>query len=612
MRRVDSYRASSPTKLALALILWCVLSMFASATRVFGQTQGNSAGSRSGAAPAGAPLAGAPSSAQDPAKTGNSTQEVGPTVRVRVNLVQVRVVVRDQHDRTVNDLKREDFLLYDQGKLQTISNFGAETASSRKESVAAATMATDQTETKVAVQDTEPKIGMPERFVALVYDDVHMTLAEAALIRGAAEKFLETMTPRDRVGVYSTSAQVQQDFTSDKDKLKKAMSGILPKTAANAGLADCPNVTYYMADLIQNKNDRQALQIAEKDALQCMHEPDPRRVEGIVRTMARQKLAAGNADNQMTYRHLEDVLAKLAGRPGDRVLIMVSPGFLITGHYVDETGIIDRANQANIVIDTLDARGQYTPETGEDLSRPTGSSIQTMGYDTSYRMAALSQSTDVLHDFASATGGIYFGNSNDLAGGIKLLGEAPETSYILAFSPQDQKPDGNFHSLKVALANDKNHYSIQARNGYYAQKTIKGAEERANQEIEEASLSQKEIGDLPLQLKLEYNKTSQGTTLNVATNIGMSDVHFKTVDGKKVDSLTLATVIFDENGAYVTGEKKAIDLNLSPENYEQVRKFGLPISLSFPARSGRYLVRQVVRDSEGEQMAARTGSIEIP
>src|SRR5579863_9833439 len=277
----DPYR-NSHKKLTLALVVCVALATFSSVMHVFGQTQ-----------------------------------EGAPTVRVRVNLVQVRVVVRDQHDRTVSGLKREDFLLYDQSKLQTISNFGVETTSSRRENAATVAKTKDQAETKVAVRGAEAEISMPERFVALVYDDVHMTLAEAGLIRGAAEKFLETMTPRDRVGVYTTSAQVLQDFTSDKDKLKKAMSGILPKTAINTGLADCPNVTYYMADLIQNKNDRQALEIAEKDAFQCMHNPDPRRVEGIVRTLARQKLAAGNADNQMTYRHLEDVLDRLAGRPGE-------------------------------------------------------------------------------------------------------------------------------------------------------------------------------------------------------------------------------------------------------------------------------------------------------
>ena len=602
-QRFDSY-GGSPKKVGHILVICLVMCVCAGAMYVLGQTTQNAGNSHIS-------QAGSPQSNQELKNPSVPSQEVGPIVKVRVNLVQVRVVVRDGHDQTVKGLKREDFLLYDQGKLQAISNFAVETRG-QKESAASMATTKDRAEPNAPGKNTVPKIAMPERFVALVYDDVHMTLADATAIRGAAEKFLETITPSDRVGVFSTSAQVQQDFTSDRESLKKAVGGILPKTATNAGLADCPNVTYYMADLIQNKNDGQALQVAVKDAQQCMHSPDGKRVEVAVRTMVRQKLTAGNTENEMTYRHLEDVLQKLAGRPGDRVMVMLSPGFLVSSQYSNETGLVDRANQANIVINTVDARGLFTPETGADISRPTGSSIQTMGYDTSYRLAALSQSTAVLRDFASGTGGTYFGNSNDLTGGMKLLAEAPETSYILAFSPQDRKPDGRFHSLKVALANDHNHHSIQARNGYYAEKTIKSPEERGNQEIEEASLSQEEIADMPLRLDLQCSRTAQGNALSVASNIGMSGVHFRTVGGKRLDNLTIATILFDENGKYVTGEKKTVELKLSPENYETVQRFGLTLSSSFEVKPGRYLVREVVRDSEGEQMAAQNGSIEVP
>jgi len=593
-------------------VLWLALAISASAAPLPAQIPDPLPGSPSRPASTYPAQSDVPPSAQDPKKADISTQEVGPTVKVRVNLVQVRVVVRDQHDRAVNDLKREDFLLYDQGKLQAISSFGIEAKNGREQSAADAAKTQGESGTKVVEEGEKAKLAMPERFVALVYDDVHMTMADAVSIRGAATKFLETIAATDRVGIYTTSAQLQQDFTSDQAALKKAVGGISPKTPINAGIADCPNITYYMADLIQNKNDRQALEIAIKDAQQCVHKANDVRVEQTVKTVVRQKLISGNSENEMTYRHLEDVLNKLAGRPGDRVMILMSPGFLVASQLTNETGLIDRANQANIVINTLDGRGLFTPETGADISRATGASIQTMGYDTSYRLAALSQATAVLRDFASGTGGMYFGNSNDLTGGMKLLGEVPETSYILSFSPMDQKPDGRFHSIKVSLANDSHHYSIQARNGYYAEKKPRGAEERANEEIEEASLSQKEIEDLPLRLSIQYSRTNHGITLSVASNIGMSDLHFKTVDGKKLDSLTLATVIFEENGGYVTGEKKTIDLNLSPENYEQIRKFGLAVSSNFEAKPGRYLVRQVVRDSEGEQMAARNGSIEIP
>jgi hypothetical protein len=44
-----------------------------------------------------------------------------------VNLVQVRVVVRDSQGNVVTNLKKEDFQLQDNRKPQTISTFSVET-----------------------------------------------------------------------------------------------------------------------------------------------------------------------------------------------------------------------------------------------------------------------------------------------------------------------------------------------------------------------------------------------------------------------------------------------------------------------------------------------------
>ena len=54
-------------------------------------------------------------------------KDTDTTFKLRVNLVQVKVVVRDAKGELVRDLKREDFQLYDQGKLQAITTFGVET-----------------------------------------------------------------------------------------------------------------------------------------------------------------------------------------------------------------------------------------------------------------------------------------------------------------------------------------------------------------------------------------------------------------------------------------------------------------------------------------------------
>src|SRR6202171_2557586 len=61
-----------------------------------------------------------------------STRDTPPTFRVRVNLVLVRVVVRDNAGKVVTNLKKEDFLLSDNRKPQVISSFNVETPASHK------------------------------------------------------------------------------------------------------------------------------------------------------------------------------------------------------------------------------------------------------------------------------------------------------------------------------------------------------------------------------------------------------------------------------------------------------------------------------------------------
>jgi VWFA-related protein len=553
-----------------------------------------------------------PSPVPDSSKTSQDTREVtmkdvGATFKVSVNLVQVHVIVRDKHDRTVEGLKREDFQLYDLGKLQTINSFSVEDSGTRKAKIEAAA----KTQVDAGETPSERPISLPERFVAIVYDDVHLTVADAVVVRNAAGQFLDSLTPNDRVGIYTTSGQVRLEFTSDVASLRKALLGILPKGVTNFGTADCPDVSYYMADLIENKGDTQALDLVRRSVEQCSHQASPAQAEAVAHGAIRRKLAEGDAENQFTYRNLEGIIGRLAGMPGERVMLMASPGFQLASLYTDETGIIDRANQANIVINTLDARRLFTVDSGSDISRASGNAIQMAGYDTSYRISAQSQASNVLRDFASGTGGTYFGNSNDLAGGMKLLGVVPETSYVLYYSPENQKMDGRYHSIKVSLTN-KQDYSVQARNGYYATKKAKNPEESAYQEIVEAALSQQEIGDMPLELHTQYFKTEQAAMLSVVSHLSVNGVHFRKVEGRSVDELTVATVVFDENGNYVTGGEKIVMLKLLDPTYDRMSRQGLTIKSSFEVKPGRYLVRQVVREAEGAQMAARNGVVEIP
>jgi VWFA-related protein len=537
-------------------------------------------------------------------------QDSGTTFKLRVNLVQVHVVVRDQKGNPVDNLHKEDFLLYDQGKLQSISTFAVETRETRRAKAEAAA----KTQVEEGDQAKQPAVIMPDRFVAMVFDDTHFEVSDISNVRVQVSKFLDTLAPTDRVAIYSTSGQLTHDFTSDKEDLKKTLLGLFPRPRFTHNSQDCPSVSHYEADQVINKDNSQVFSVVLQETLQCAFNGDPTKV-GFANSMAQSAieiaLTQGDSENQFVYSFMQDVLRHLVAMPGERVMVFVSPGFLQSTQQLDLSNIVDLANHSGVVINTIDGRGLYTPDLG-DISQPSSDTLLTGGYKGSYRLNAQLEQEYVLRDFAYGTGGTFFHNSNDLAAGFQRVGAAPEAAYILGFSPLSEKIDGQFHTIKVALTG-KRKLVIQARSGYFAPKKFKDPAEQAHEEIQEAVFSRDEILDLPLQLQTQYFKSDDTSVhLSVVSRLQITGVHFRKSDGRNFDNLTLATVIFDDNGNFVTGGEKIVTMKLLDSTYERLSRTGLVVKSSFDVKPGRYMIRQVVRDSEGAQMAARNGAIEIP
>src|SRR5258707_611713 len=301
------------------------------------------------------------------------------------------------------------------------------------------------------------------------------------------------------------------------------------------------------------------------------------------------------------------------GMPGARVMVFVAAGFVSTMMVTsDSSSLIDRANHANIVINTIDARGLYTPDVTGDISDPPHDSMRTAGIKSSYRVQAQLAQSDILGQLADGTGGTFFHNRNDIDEGLREATAAPAMSYLLGFSPQNLKVNGAYHTLKVTLAG-KQKLNVQARHGYYAPRTIKDPAEAAKEEIQEALFSQDEIRDLPVELQTQFFKKDQSQArLAVLTHVDVKGIRFRKADGRNRDDLTVATAIFDENGNFVTGGEKIVEMKLLDTTFERLSHSGFTLKSSFDVKPGTYLVRMVVRDAEGAQMAARNGAVSIP
>lgn len=547
-----------------------------------------------------------PPTSQDAQKpvSQTQTQEIAShdspaTFKVRVNLVFVRLVVRDSSGKVISNLKKEDFQLADNRKLQIISTFAAETPGSH-----VATVKMDKDSGPAPTEGTPVKpTELPQRFITLFFDDLHLNTQDALLSRQAATKLLAATKTGDRLSIYTSSGQVQQDFTSERDKLEETLQRILPRPLSGRSSSDCPPMTYYQAYRIIEVNDPTALQVASMDAAACMGTSQG--AAQMAQMAAQREYSAGDSETQFSFRHLDGLIARMRSLPGQRIIIMMSPGFFVTPSLHESGDIIDRATRANIVINSIDARGLYVSSVF-DVSNGSMNPLRVQFVTTEE-----SVQSDVLAELADGTGGTFFHNRNDIDQGLLQAAQEPEVSYVLGFTPQNLKLDGKYHHLKVTLTG-KQKWNLQARRGYFAPRGNTDAETLAREEIRQAVYSQEELQDLPLDCQTQFFKNAGGVRLAVVAHVTTKGLKFMRDGDRSKNNLTVATAIFDENGNLVTGLEKIIEMRLRDATLERLNRSGVSVKSTFDVQPGTFLVRVVVRDSEGAQMAAVNRGVVIP
>jgi hypothetical protein len=232
-----------------------------------------------------------------------------------------------------------------------------------------------------------------------------------------------------------------------------------------------------------------------------------------------------------------------------------------------------------------------------------------------YEHDAAVAGADVLEEMANGTGGAFYQNDNDFDAGLKLLATPPDAVYHLGFSPQNLKMDGSFHGLKVVLkaASKIRGADLNARKGYYAPKHSESEAENARREIEEAVFSREETQEIPARLRTQFFKPTATTAkLSVLAHVDIRGLKFRQADGRNHDNLTVLSALFDRNGNYVKGTTKAIEFHLKDETLQNRLGPGIDVRTVFDVQPGAYLVRLVIRDSEGSLMSAVNGAVDIP
>ena len=564
--------------------------------------------------PAAAPSRQQPNAASAPAPPPPAPQNSTP-LRSNVTLVPVRIVVRDNTGAAIANLTRDDFEILEDGKPQSIVHFSVSTSAG--DSTPPRAPANVSAPSGIPAGNMPPPFELPSRYIAIVFDDAHLENSDLVRARVAADKFLDApIPPSTRIALFTTSGLDHVDFTQDAAALRKAIGALIPHpqdVSSDNALGQCPPMDYYEADLIINRNDRSAKDLAQADALVCTADQSAQAAYSQMMSTAHQLLAAGEANAQGSLHRLDAIIDRIAKLPGQRNILLVSPGFLAPMAQTQIDELTDRASRAGIFIHTLDARGLFAttplPESNNP-SAPGYTNPRSAGMASTYRREGAIAQDDVMRSLADGTGGFAFLNNNDLDAGFDRTVGHPEVSYLIAFVPLGLKHDGKFHTLKVRLTS-KHDYTIEARRGFFAPKSDQTADDVATEEIQDAAYSREELTGLPVDLDLRYTFDASGNAKLLATaHVDATSAQFDTRDGQRTYNFTVVTALFDGNGNYLEGNQKAIGLRVKDPSPEKLAQ-GISVRSAFDVKQGPYFVRLVVRDALGGTLSAKTATINV-
>ena len=528
------------------------------------------------------------------------------TFKAAVQLVTIPVVVRDAQGRAVAHLTKDDFQVFDNNKPQVITKFSVE------HSDGAEGRTTPGAGRGPGSSPSRPAASVPERYIAYIFDDLHLGAADAMRVRDAASKRLAaTLRPAERAAIYTTSGmQPPVDFTADQDLLQAGLAKLMPRHRNGDSYGECPEISLYQADRIVNKMDKWALDAAVSDAKQCNPGASQDTLIQIATMAARRVLNAGDEDARLGLTALQDAIRSLEVRAGQRSIILVSPGFLKPGAQLQANELMQYAIQSKVTINALDARGLWT-DPSLDASKGHANP-DSMIERNSLAQSSASAEANVMAELAAGTGGRFFENSNDLESGFQQLAAAPEFVYVLGFAPQNLKLDGKYHPLKVKLAAPKG-LNVQARLGYFAPKRLNDAVEQAKEEIRNAVFSREELSELPVELLARAFKQPAGKSqIIVWARVSLKDLKLRLADGRSSNEVRLLAAVFDANGKMVAGQEQVLDLKMTDATLAMVRENGITLRSDFIVKPGPYLVRTVLRDAEGQQITAQNSSIDAP
>jgi VWFA-related protein len=347
-------------------------------------------------------------SAQD--KTGEDE-----IIEIETQFVEVPIVVTDKSGKPILNLKQDNFVIYEDGKKQEVTDFLTTAAPFE---------------------------------VALLLDTSGSTRSDLALIQRAAENFIASLRPGDRVAIISFKSVVENnrsfaepevltDLTDDRAKLKDALAKV-----------NTSNGTPYYDALLQITED-------------VFKDKSKREFQG-----RRALVALTDGVDSVSITDFAEVGEKFSESGIVSYFIQVN-----TRDFFEENLLGDC--QGAMRFSGAQIRRYYKIFYGKQGGERVSDFCQLGDFerlDISRRLYGLADIE--MNSMAKNSGGKVFpaADLSEARSAFKKVADEIGTKYSLGYYPSNEKRDGTYRKIKVELKGVPAGATVQAREGYTAPK----------------------------------------------------------------------------------------------------------------------------------------------
>ncbi|HMF08556.1 MAG TPA: VWA domain-containing protein, partial [Thermoanaerobaculia bacterium] len=540
-------------------------------------------------------------------------EQADTTVReeARVTVVEVPVNVVDSKGRPVENLKAEDFQVFDDGKKQEITGFEI----------------IDQRQPLPEPAADEPPVNpAARRHFVLVFDLTFSSPHGISNAKKAARDFVVTrMKELDEAAIVTYQVErgmrLLMSFTSDRTQLAAAVDSIgFPLLASRA--ADPLGFVLVRPSFSNDSGFFNVNYLGPRGA-----------GNDAVMDEALENMQVLNSRNlRQTYRtnvlRFIDAFGKMARAldavQGRKHILFLSEGFdsreLSGSEFAgaQQSDWIIHGESWKFDSDSRWGNSQLRRSMDKDLALFNRSdciihSIDIAGLratsDITGGADQVINGEDSLFYVAEETGGQFLHNSNDLGDSFEKLLDRTGLIYVLAFQPVRVPENGKFHELKVTVKNKS--WNVSARSGYYepkSEKTLSPIERKLA--LSSAIASALPRTDVPSWVLAAPVPAEQGPArVSVVVEVPGDRLLNGHTDSKMDVDLFVYAIDGKGQTADYLYQPVSVDLKVAAENLSRngLKYYG---QLNLPP--GDYTLRTLVRDNQTGRYGVSITPVKVP